>query len=73
MRKQFVRIYAGIAIVLLLSAFGFLAMSKQWVASVRQADFEDKTQALIAMVHEEIEAVGSGSGGAVAGAQYVSV
>ena len=57
MRKQFVRIYAGIAIVLLLSAFGFLAMSKQWVASVRQADFEDKTQALIAMVHEEIEAV----------------
>ena len=57
MRKQFVRIYAGIAIVLLLSAFGFLAMSKQWVASVRQADFEDKTQALIAMVREEIEAV----------------
>ena len=59
MRKQFVRIYAGIAIVLLLSAFGFLAMSKQWVASVRQADFEDKTQALIAMVREEIEAVDS--------------
>ncbi|MCY3683058.1 MAG: ATP-binding protein [Gemmatimonadetes bacterium] len=57
MRKQFIRIYAGIAIVLLLSAFGFLAMSKQWVASVRQADFEDKTQALIAMVREEIEAV----------------
>ena len=59
MRKQFVRIYAGIAIVLLLSAFGFLAMSKQWVASVRQADFEDKTQALVAMVREEIEAVDS--------------
>ena len=57
MRKQFIRIYAGIAIVLLLSAFGFLAMSKQWVASVRQADFEDKTQALIAMVREELEAV----------------
>lgn len=57
MRKQFVRIYAGIAIILLLSAFGFLAMSKQWVASVRQADFEDKTQALIAMVREELEAV----------------
>ncbi len=59
MRKQFIRIYAGIAIVLLLSAFGFLAMSKQWVASVRQADFEDKTQALIAMVREELEAVDS--------------
>ena len=57
MRKQFIRIYAGIAIVLLLSAFGFLAMSKQWVTSVRQADFEDKTQALIAMVREELEAV----------------
>ena len=59
MRKQFIRIYAGIAIVLLLSVFGFLAMSKQWVASVRQADFEDKTQALIAMVREELEAVDS--------------
>lgn len=59
MRKQFIRIYAGIAIVLLLSAFGFLAMSKQWVASVRQADFEDKTQALVAMVREELEAVDS--------------
>ena len=59
MRKQFIRIYAGIAIVLLLSAFGLLAMSKQWVASVRQADFEDKTQALIAMVREELEAVDS--------------
>ena len=57
MRKQFIRIYAGIVVVLLLSAFGLLAMSKQWVASVRQADFEDKTQALIAMVREEIEAV----------------
>ncbi|MDE2800194.1 MAG: ATP-binding protein [Gemmatimonadota bacterium] len=57
MRKQFIRIYAGIAIVLLLSAFGLLAMSKQWVASVRQADFEDKTQVLIAMVREELEAV----------------
>lgn len=59
MRKQFIRIYAGIAIVLLLSAFGLLAMSKQWVTSVRQADFEDKTQVLIAMVREEIEAVDS--------------
>ena len=59
MRKQFIRIYAGIAIVLLLSVFGFLAMSKQWVASVRQADFEDKTQALIAMVREELDAVDS--------------
>ena len=57
MRKQFIRIYAGIAIVLLLSAFGLLAMSKQWVASVRQADFEDKTQVLTAMVREELEAV----------------
>ncbi len=57
MRKQFIRIYAGIAIVLLLSAFGFFAMSKQWVASVRQADFEDKTQALIAMVRQELGAV----------------
>ncbi len=57
MRKQFIRIYAGIAIVLLLSAFGFLAMSKQWVASVRQADFEDKTQALVAMVRQELGAV----------------
>lgn len=59
MRKQFIRIYAGIAIVLLLSAFGLLAMSKQWVSSVRQADFEDKTQALTAMVREELEAVDS--------------
>ena len=57
MRRQFIRIYAGIAIVLLLSVFGLLAMSKQWVASVRQADFEDKTQALIAMVREELEVV----------------
>ena len=57
MRRQFIRIYAGIAIVLLLSVFGLLAMSKQWVASVRQADFEYKTQALIAMVREELEVV----------------
>ena len=57
MRRQFIRIYAGIAIVLLLSVFGLLAMSKQWVTSVRQADFEDKTQALIAMVREELEVV----------------
>lgn len=56
MNKQFIRIYAGIAVVLLLSAGGFLAMSKQWVATVRQADFEDKTHTLIAMVQEELDA-----------------
>lgn len=59
MRKQFIRIYAGIVVVLLLSAVGLLAMSKQWVASVRHADFEDKTQALIAMVREELGGVDS--------------
>lgn len=59
MRKQFIRIYAGIVVVLLLSAVGLLAMSKQWIASVRHADFEDKTQALIAMVREELGGVDS--------------
>lgn len=59
MNKQFVRIYAGIVAVLFLSAVGFLAMSKQWVATVRQADFEDKTHALIAMIREELAVVTS--------------
>ena len=59
MNKQFIRIYAGIAAILLLSAVGFLAMSKQWVATVRQADFEDKTHVLITMVREELDAVAS--------------
>lgn len=58
MNRQFVRIYLGIAIVLLLSIVGVMVMSRHWLNTVRQADFEEETTELIMAIRDEL-AIGS--------------
>ncbi len=56
MNKQFVRIYLGIALVLLLSIVGGVGMSRKWLDTVRQADFEEQTAELIVAIRDELAA-----------------
>lgn len=54
MNRQFLRIYLGIALVLLLGIVGFLVLSQRWLETVRRTDFEVRAQVFADMVRAEL-------------------
>ncbi|MCZ6633029.1 MAG: ATP-binding protein [bacterium] len=58
MRKQFLRIYIGIAGVLLLSTVGFLLISRQWFGVLRETEFANRRLELISAIRQELDGAG---------------
>ncbi len=61
MRRQFFRIYVGIAGLLLAGVIGFLILSRQWLEVVREWELEEQTHALVVAIREELSGVGENS------------